>query len=133
MPMAAAPPDPGGGGGTAFDRHTVVLLWRGDQPPVMTEEEGAALQDAHMASQASLHDAGLLVAAGPCLDQSDERLRGFAVLTVGPAEALRLYRDDPAVRAGQLKVEAVTWMVPSGLVAFTPGRLPRSMAEVTGD
>jgi hypothetical protein len=48
-----------------FDRHTVVLLVRPPDAPELPEEEAAAVQDAHLASQADLHRQGHLIAAGP--------------------------------------------------------------------
>ena len=38
----------------------------------------------------------------------------------------------PAVRAGVYEVRVMTWRVPAGLVSFSPGRVPRSIAEVRG-
>jgi len=116
-----------------FDQHTVVLLVRPPGAPELSEEEYAELQDAHLASQADLYEQGHLIAAGPLIRQDDERLRGISVLSVGPEEARRLYRADPAVKAGRLSAEVMTWMVPSGIVKFESGRLPRSMAEAADD
>jgi hypothetical protein len=59
-----------------FDRHTVILLVRPPNAPQLSEEEAAALQDAHLANQADLMDQGHLIAAGPLIEQDDERLRG---------------------------------------------------------
>jgi len=112
-----------------FDRYTLVLLVRPPDAPELSEEAAAAVQDAHLASQADLHDQGHLVTAGPLAGQDDERLRGVSVLSVDPETARRLYSADPAVRAGRLAVEVMTWMVPAGSVRFDDVRLPRSMAE----
>ncbi len=116
-----------------FDQHTVVLLVRPADAPELTGEQADALQDAHLAHQAGLHDKGHLIAAGPLAGQDDERLRGISVLSVDPDTARRLYSTDPAVRAGRLAVEVMTWMVPAGNVRFDNVRHPRSMAEATGD
>jgi uncharacterized protein YciI len=116
-----------------FDRYTLVLLVRPPDAPALSEEEAAAVQDAHLASQADLHDQGHLIAAGPLVGQDDERLRGISVLSVDPEAARRLYSADPAVRAGRLAVEVMTWMVPAGSVRFDDVRLPRSVAEALGE
>jgi uncharacterized protein YciI len=116
-----------------FDRHTVVLLMRPPDAPALSEEEAAAVQDAHLASQADLHQQGHLVAAGPLDGQDDERLRGISILSVDPETARRLYSADPAVRAGRLAVQVMTWLVPAGSVRFDDVRLPRSMAEALGE
>jgi hypothetical protein len=88
---------------------------------------------AHLASQADLHAQGYLVAAGPFDDQDDERLRGIAVMSVDAEQARRLNANDPAVRAGRLVVEVMTWQVPAGSVRFETFRPPRSMAEAGED
>ena len=61
------------------------------------------------------------------------RLRGFSILNVDPERARELKERDPAVRAGRYRVEVFPWILPAGLVAFSPGRLPRSMAEAAGE
>lgn len=111
-----------------LDRYTVALLVKGADPPRLDEAGAAALQNAHMAHLAGLHDAGHLLAAGPL---RDEELRGLSILRVDPARALELKETDPAVRAGLYSVRAVPWLVPAGLLTFSPGRIPRSIAEVS--
>ncbi|MDG4824234.1 YciI family protein [Asanoa sp. WMMD1127] len=113
-----------------FDAHTLVVLVRPPDAPELSEDAAAAVQDAHLAYQADLADRGLLVVAGPLTDQTDERLRGICVLATDLATARALYGQDPAVQAGRLAVEAMTWLVPAGGAAFTAVRLPRSTAEV---
>jgi uncharacterized protein len=113
-----------------FDQHTVVLLVRPPDPATLSDEEAAAVQDAHLAYMADLHAQGKVAAAGPLVAQDDERLRGIVFLRVTPDEARTLYENDPSVRAGRLAVEVMTWLVPADLVAFTgEGRLPVSMSD----
>jgi uncharacterized protein YciI len=112
-----------------FDRHTVVLLVRPADAPQLPEDAAARLQNAHLAHQAGLVDQGHVIAAGPLVNQDDERLRGFCVLSVDPETARRLYRNDPAVRAGGLAVEVMSWMVPEGNIRFETVAVPRSMIE----
>jgi uncharacterized protein len=113
-----------------FDRLTIVLLLLRTDAPELDEEASAALQDAHMAHLADLHEAGHLVAAGP-LD--DEELRGLSIFSVGPEEARELSERDPAVRAGRLAIKVVPWMLPARAMAFSSTRFPRSIAEARGD
>ena len=87
-----------------LDHHTIVLLVRPPDAPELTDQEAAELQDAHLANQARLGDEGYVIAAGPFVDQDDERLRGIAVLSVDPETARRLYETDPAVQRGRLAV-----------------------------
>jgi uncharacterized protein len=112
-----------------FDQHTVVLSVRPPDAPELSEQEAAALQDAHLAFRAELRAQGHLVAGGPLLDQDDERLRGIAVMSVDPGTARRLCSADPAVRAGRLAIQVMTWMVPAGNVQFEHVPAPRSVAE----
>jgi len=115
-----------------FDRYTIVLLIRGKDAAAFTEDEENALQDAHMSHLADLHAAGHLLAAGPVLGSPERELRGISILNVDVERALELTNQDPAVRAGKFRVEAYPWTLPAGLMTFTPGHLPRSMAEVGG-
>lgn len=112
-----------------FDLFTIALLTLRADAPQLDEDAAAALQDAHMAFNADLHGAGHLLAAGPL---NDDRYRGLSVWRAEPERVQELREQDPAVRAGRLSAEAVRWMVPDGTIAFSPTRLPRSMAEVAG-
>jgi uncharacterized protein YciI len=110
-----------------LEEFTAVLLVLADEPPALTAAEASALQDAHLGHLAQLHDDGLLLAAGP-LD--DPRLRGLCVFR-GPAADVRpLVEADPAVRAGRLRAEVLTWWVPSGALALSTVPFPRTVAEL---
>lgn len=112
-----------------FDRYTVTLLIQRPDAPNLDESETAALQDVHMSHLADLHEDGVLLAAGPLFD---ERYRGLSILKVGPERAQELEDKDPAVRAGLYSIKTMPWMLPGGLITFSPGRLPRSIAEAGG-
>jgi uncharacterized protein len=112
-----------------FDLFTIALLTLRDDAPQLDEAAAAALQDAHMASNADMHEAGLLLAAGPL---RDARLRGLGIWDAEPERVLQVREQDPAVRVGRLSSEVLRWMAPGGTVAFSRTRLPRSVAEVTG-
>lgn len=116
-----------------FDHHTLVLLVRPPDAPELSEAEADALQDAHLAFRADLRERGLLIAGGPLVDQDDERLRGASIMSVDPETARTLCAADPAVRAGRLAVQVMTWMVPAGNLSFTAVRAPRSRSEAGGD
>jgi uncharacterized protein YciI len=113
-----------------FDHLTVTLLVLKPDAPKLDEEAAAALQDAHMAHVADLHESGHLLAAGPL---SDEKFRGLSILRVDVDEARRLRESDPAVQAGRYSVEVMPWMVPAGAMSFTSTRFPRSLAEASSD
>jgi uncharacterized protein YciI len=113
-----------------FDQLTITLLVLRPDAPQLDEEAAAALQDAHIAHLADLHESGHLLAAGPL---SDDKFRGLSILRVDVDEARRLRESDPAVQAGRYSVKAMPWMVPAGAMSFTPTRFPRSLAEASSD
>jgi len=116
-----------------FDRHTLVLLVRPPDAPELTDEEADELQDRHLAFRADLRARGIVICGGPLDDQDDERLRGISIWTCDPETARRISNEDPAVRAGRLAVEVMTWMVPAGNVTFEHVPAPRSLAEAAED
>ncbi len=116
-----------------FDRYTISLLLLRADAPKFSEEQERQLQDAHMGHLADLHDAGHLLAAGPVLGAADRELRGFSILKVDPERARELNEKDPTVRAGKYRIEVYPWVLPAGLIAFSAGRLPRSVAETQAD
>jgi uncharacterized protein YciI len=118
--------------GMDFDTFTIALLVLRPDAPQLDDEASAALQDAHMTHLAELHEAGHLLAAGPLLGGGDETFRGLSILKVDPEQALRLKQADPAVRAGRFSVKVLPWTVPSGAMAFSATRFPRSVAEALG-
>jgi uncharacterized protein YciI len=113
-----------------LDRFTIALLILRPDAPKLDAEAATALQNAHMAHLADLHEAGILLAAGPLFD---ERFRGLSILNVDPERALALKEADPAVKAGRFSVEVIPWMVPRGAMSFSPTRFPRSASELAED
>ena len=112
-----------------FDHYSIALLILRPDAPELDDEAAAALQDAHMAHLADLHEAGHLLAAGPL---SDEKFRGLTILNVGPERARELKEQDPAVQIGRFSVKVMPWMVPAGAMTFSRTRFPRSVAEANG-
>jgi uncharacterized protein len=84
------------------------LLYKGStrtQPP----DEVQKIQTAHLEHLGSLYKQGVLLIAGPMGDDGD--LRGIVVLKVKSLEeAQALVNEDPAVKAGRLRVELHPWM-----------------------
>ena len=101
-----------------FESTTLLFLYSTDNRPVLPEAEAAKIQQAHLDHQNGLAQQGYVLTAGPFGDQSDPRLRGLSVLSVDPNRALELYGNDPAVKAGLLRCEAVTWYRMKGSAAF---------------
>jgi uncharacterized protein len=97
---------------------TLVLLRRLAEPPVLPEEEADRIQEAHLAFLDRLRQDGVMGAAGPFRDQDDELLRGLCMYRVDIDEARRHAAEDPAVRAGVLKAEAITWWFREGEITL---------------
>ena len=98
-----------------LERFQLILLRRPADPPDYDEAETDRIQREHLAFYAGLRAAGHVVTNGPVLDQPDENLRGIAIFAAGSVDQAReLASDDPAVRAGRLEVEAMTWWCPPG-------------------
>jgi uncharacterized protein YciI len=103
-----------------FDRYTLVLLRRPADAPALPEEEIDALQERHLAHLSAMRERGALLVAGPFSNQPDDALRGMCLYRVGLEEARRLAEEDPAVKAGRLAVDVLTWSTAKGALAF-PG------------
>ena len=116
-----------------FDTFTVTLLVLRPDAPELDDAAAEALQDAHLAHLADLHQAGHLLAAGPLLGPPDRAFRGLSILAVDPERARQLKEADPAVRAGRFAVQVFPWMVPAGAMSFAPTRFHRSAAEADED
>ncbi len=113
-----------------FDQFTIALLIRRPEAPRLDEKTESALQDAHLAYLAKLHDEGYLLAAGPLLGVLDREFRGLSILKADPEKTRVLTQQDPAVQAGIFSVKVMPWIVPSGAITFSHTCFPRSAAEV---
>ena len=100
----------------------LVLLRRPASAPEYPEKELERIQREHLAYHAGLREAGHVVTNGPVDGQPDPSLRGLAFYRTGSLERSRqLAEADPAVRAGRLAVEIMTWYCPPGTMS-RPGR-----------
>lgn len=103
----------------------LVILLRSDNPRPYDEESLERIQREHLAYLDSLRVADLIVTNGPVLDQPDESLRGLTFFRTGSLdEARRLAGQDPAVLAGRLTFEVMTWLC-------RPGTMVRSGRPVS--
>ena len=101
----------------------LVLLRRPGSAPDYPNVELGRIQREHPAYHARLREAGHVVTNGPVDGPSDPSLRGLAFYRTGSLERSRqLAEDDPAMRAGRLAVEIMTWYCPPGTMS-QPGRL----------
>ena len=116
-----------------FDSYTICLLLQRPDAPALDAAAEDALQDAHLAHLAKLHDAGHLLIAGPLLGPPERELRGLSIFRGTPDLVRELCERDPAVVAGRFSVVIMPWVMPAGGMHFSPTRLPRSRADVAGD
>jgi uncharacterized protein YciI len=105
----------------------LVLLVRAPTYRQLPDEEAKALQAAHLGHLGKMWETRKAVVCGPFGGQQDPAFRGaclYAVKTVEEARALA--EADPVVKAGQLRIEAMTWWVGKGYMSF-----PKTPAEPT--
>lgn len=103
----------------------LVLLVRAPTWRRLADAEAEALQKAHIGHLTRMGELGKAAVCGPFGDQADVALRGACIYRVGSAaEARALAEEDPVVKAGQLRIEAVTWWVGKGYMTF-PKAPPR--------
>jgi len=100
----------------------LILLRRPAGAPDYGEAEGNRIQREHLAFYDAQRAAGHVVTNGPMREQPDPALRGLAIFALDSlARAAELARTDPAVVAGVLEVEAMTWWCAPGTM-IAPGR-----------
>ena len=80
------------------------------------------IQQEHLDYHGRLRGSGEVVTNGPVTDQADPSLRGLTFYRTGSlARSRELAEADPAVRAGRLVVEIMTWYCRPGTTT-KPGR-----------
>ena len=100
----------------------LVLLRTPENAPSYDDAELARIQAEHLAHHDRLRESGQVVTNGPVRDQADGSLRGLTFYRTGSLEQARqLAEADPAVQAGRLAVEIMTWYCPPGTMS-KPGR-----------
>ncbi len=102
-----------------FESYQLVMLRRPANAPNLPDAELERLQGLHLAHLRKMAEAGKILVAGPFDNQPDPSLRGMCLYKVGSLdEARQLAEQDPAVKAGRLKVEVMTWWTEKGALAF---------------
>jgi uncharacterized protein len=100
----------------------LVLLRTPENAPRYDDADLERIQAEHLAYHARLRESGQVVTNGPVRDQPDVSLRGLTFYRTGSLqESRRLAEADPAVRAGRLVVEIMTWYCAPGTMS-KPGR-----------
>jgi uncharacterized protein YciI len=96
----------------------LVLLRRPTNATDYPDGDLDRIQVEHLAYLASLRAAGYIVTNGPVVEQPDASLRGLAFYRTGSLERAReLAEADPAVRAGRLVVEIMTYYCTPGTMS----------------
>ncbi|TVZ05560.1 hypothetical protein EAS64_13630 [Trebonia kvetii] len=99
----------------------LVLLRRPADAPDYPDEELERIQSEHLAYHDRLRKSGEVATNGPVVGQPDPSLRGLTFYRTGSVERSRqLAEADPAVLAGRLAVDIMTWYCPPGTMSL-PG------------
>jgi uncharacterized protein YciI len=110
-----------------FEQYQLVILRRGDNVEQIPKEQAAEIQRQHLAHMGRLAEQGKILIAGPFSDQQDKSMRGMCLYRCASIdEARRLAEEDPAVKAGRLKVDVLTWNVEKGYMTFPKAPKNRS-------
>jgi uncharacterized protein YciI len=103
------------GDSTYTMKRYVFMLLKAGESRSQDSLEAAKIQELHLAHLNKMSESGKLIVAGPFENGGENRgLLIFDVETVD--EALKLESDDPAVKAGRLKMEAFYWWGAKGTV-----------------
>jgi uncharacterized protein len=106
----------------SLEAFELVLLRRPADAPPYADDVLERIQQEHLAYHAGLRASGEIVTNGPVTDQPDLSLRGLTFYRTGSlGQSRQLAEADPAVRAGRLTVEIMTWYCPPGTMS-RPGR-----------
>jgi uncharacterized protein len=97
-----------------LESYTFVLLRRGPRADEYSEEELEEIQRGHLAFLDEMREQGHMLLSGPFRDQEDETKRGFCVYRTGLEKTRRLTEGDPAIKAGRMSLEAMTWLTRKG-------------------
>lgn len=106
----------------------IAMLYRGPAATKESTPDTQKLQEAHLAHITKLAKEGHALIAGPFGGDGD--LRGVIFLKAANADAARaLEADDPAVKAGRLRIEIVSFMTASNWFSFGPVKDDLSMRQ----
>ena len=101
-----------------FESLSLVLLMRGPNAGEIPENELEGIQSKHLAHLRNMRQEGHMLIAGPFSDQNEPAFRGMCLYRVPVEKARRLAEADPAVKAGRLQVEVMTWWFHAGRLEF---------------
>lgn len=97
-----------------LESYTFVLLRRGPRADEYDDEELDRIQNAHLSFLDEMRAQGHMVLSGPFRHQQDETKRGFSLYRTDLEQTRGLIENDPAIRAGRMAAEAMTWLTKKG-------------------
>lgn len=101
--------------------YVMGMLYRGPQWTAEATEEVKKLQEGHMANINKLAGEKKLILAGPMAGTGD--LRGIFVFDTDDVDKARGWcEQDPAVKAGRLRVELHKWYAAKGIGVLPPAK-----------
>jgi len=112
-PLLTEPP-------ASFDSYEIVLLLDNPDAPERDEDASAVLLRQHLGHFTRMYRAGYMKVAGPLRGWSAALpVAGISLYQTGSVEKTRkLAEDDPAVRAGDMTVEVLTWYTAKNAISF---------------
>lgn len=97
--------------------YVMGLLFRGEKWTPEKTPETEKIQAGHMAHIGVMADSGKLLLAGPFMDNTD--LRGIFLFKLESVEEAKALCDqDPAVKAGRLRVELHPWYGAANIIVL---------------
>ena len=94
-------------------RYYMGFLMRVVDRPELDSAKSAEIQAAHLAYMSQNAEDGVLMIAGPFGDDGD--MRGVVIYDVATkAEADSIISNDPAVKAGRLRIDVKPWWAAKG-------------------
>ena len=94
--------------------YVLGLLRRVPDRPTVSDQDAEAIQEGHLAQINRLREQGVLIVAGPIMDDGD--LRGILIFrNLSLEEVRRLSEADPAVQRRRLMLELHELYAPAGL------------------
>jgi uncharacterized protein YciI len=97
-----------------FQDYYFAFLRKGPKWTGVKTPRSDSIQAGHLANIGRMHEAGLLVAAGP-FERGQDR-RGVFIFRADSIDAIRrMVAQDPAVEAGQLQMDLYRWTAPPGI------------------
>jgi uncharacterized protein len=118
QPVTTPTTNPATGPAMDLVKKTFVLVVQGDNPPVLSPEASRELQAKHLAHINAMGQTGKVLVAGPFGDRDDPKQRGLLIFDCPIDEARAMAEQDPAVKAGRLKVVCMSWYFERGDVEF---------------